>query len=351
MALTGIFIGIVEKVGDPEKLGRLKVRVPGVYGIQGSQVGAIPIDDLPWAIPMGMPAGGSSKSGGISMLPAVGDQVAVQFLDGEPEKPVWQWLMQSRDQASALKLHQYEAKTEGGQQVAGDPARAIVTRYGHSLEIRPEQVTLTTAEGQQLLLQTSTSSAGGAAALQTPKGQRLKLDDVSQSAVLQALDAAVVSAAAVSLNAPTSILAKTERLSLLAGTSMVVIQGSTISVLTQSGASVGIDSQGNIVLSSAGGAAISVENNKVQIGEPTGTGIVLETGKVSINAPQLVINTAAFAVGTAALYPVVMLTPQFIAWLVGHQHPFGTDGAPTGPPMPMDAAFPTDIGSKSMRTT
>lgn len=351
MSLTGIYLGIVEKVGDPEKLGRLKVRVPAVYGIQGSVVGAVPVDDLPWAIPMGLPAGGSKDSGGFSMLPAVGDQVAIQFLDGEPEKPVWQWLMQSRDQADALKLHQYEAKTEGGQSVAGDPARAILTRYGHSLEIRPEQVTLTTAEGQQLLLQTSTSSAGGASALQTPKGQRVKLDDVSESAVIQALTSAVISAKKVILNAPTSALIKTERLTLMAGTSIITVQGKTITILTESGASLVIDDSGNVAINSAGGASVSVENDKVQIGEPTGSGLVIEAGKISVNGMQFVVNTASFAVGTAALWPVVMLNTQLITYLLAHTHTNGNNGSPTGPPIMTDPLFPTDVGSLTMRTT
>src|SRR3954470_6030472 len=99
MDLQGCFIGIVEKVDDPEKLGRVKVRVPHAYGIFGTEVGAVPLDDLPWALPAGLPAGGSSASGGASWLPEPGDQVVVQFLDHEPEKPIWSWLMQTRSQS------------------------------------------------------------------------------------------------------------------------------------------------------------------------------------------------------------------------------------------------------------
>jgi hypothetical protein len=345
MGLIGIYLGIVEKVGDPEKLGRLKVRVPTVYGIQGDQIGAVTVDNLPWALPMGLPAGGSDASGGLSMLPEIGDQVAVQFLDGEPEKPVWQWLMQTQKQAKDLQLHQYVS--DNG--TAGNSARAILTRYGHSLELRSDKLTLTTAEGQQVLLQTSKSASGGTAALQTPKGQGVTVNDVSESIVLQALASAIISAKSVILNAPTSALIKTERLSLAVGTIMLTIQSGSITIMAQSGASVIIDDSGNISLSAASGANLSLETGKAQLSEPTGTGsVVCEAGKVSVNAPQFVVNTAAFSVGTSMGWPVVLMSPSALAWFMAHTHSNGNNGSPTGPSI---MPYPTDGQSLTMRTT
>ena len=40
------FIGVVENRSDPEKMGRVKVRV---YGIHTSNTVDIPNEDLPWA--------------------------------------------------------------------------------------------------------------------------------------------------------------------------------------------------------------------------------------------------------------------------------------------------------------
>jgi hypothetical protein len=294
---------------------------------------------------MGLPAGGSDASGGLSMLPEVGDQVTVQFLDGEPEKPVWQWLMQTRKQAKDLQLHQY-VSDKG---TAGSAARAVLTRNGHSLEIRPEKVTLTTGEGQQVLFQNSKSASGGSAALQTPKGQSVTLNDVSQSTVLQALNAAVISAKSVQLNAPTSLLLKTERLSLLAGTAIITVQGDRIVVFTKAGASVIIDDDGNISLSSADGSNLSLEDTKATLSEPTGTGsVVCEAGKVSINAPQFVVNTAAFSVGTSMGWPVVLMSPDALVWFMTHTHSNGNNGSPTGPPL---MPYPTSGQSLTMRTT
>lgn len=348
MSLLGTYVGIVEDNKDPEKLGRVKVRVPHVYGAVGGVFGTIPTNTLPWALPLGLPAGGSNASGGLSMLPEPGDQVAVQFLDGEPEKPCWQWLMQTQSQAKTLKLHEYG---QSAQSAVGAPDRAILTRYGHSLELKDQQVTLTTAEGQQVLLQTSQSTAGGSAALQTPKGQSVTVNDLSESVVVQALNAMVISGQRVMINAPTSTLVKTERFTVLAGSSLITVQGNTILVTTGSGASVVIDDNGNVAISSAGGACLSVENDQVQLGDSLGTGMVIGSGQLSVNAEHIVMNTAAFSVGTATGYPVLMLTPQMLAWLVGHTHTNGNDGSPTGPPIPMDPLFPTDSASTRMQTT
>jgi hypothetical protein len=346
MELNGIYGGVVEANNDPEQLGRLKVRVPHVYGISGSTYGSVSVDNLPWALPFGLPAGGSPDSGGCSWLPEIGDQVLLQFLDGEPEKPVWTWFVQNRAQAKKLKLHHYETKAKGG---VGAPDRAIFSRYGHSLEFTETSVTLTTAEGYQILLETSASKAGGSLRIQTPKGQSLRLDDLSETIVAQSLEGAVVSGKQVVLNAPTSTLLKTGRFTVMAGSSTISVQGQTIVVTTASGASIIVDENGNIAISSAGGASLSVENDKVQLGEPKGTGLVIEDGKLSINAPQMVVNTSALSIGTATGWPVLILSPAMLSWLLTHTHISNSPGIVTGPPIPVLAS--TSVSSQRMRTS
>jgi hypothetical protein len=336
MILYGIYLGIVENAADPEHIGRLKIRVPAVYGNIGSPVGAIGVDDLPWALPMGLPAGGSNASGGLSMLPVAGDQVAVQFLDNDPDKPVWQWLMQTRGQAKNLKLHQYAEKQEKGQTVTGDPARAILTRYGHSLEITRDQVTLTTAEGYQVAFGPSQGESGGAAMIRTPRGQFIELRDLTGDIVTQALENNVISGKQVSVNAATSAIVKTTRFTLAVGDTMFMVQDGFISLLTASGATVLVDSDGHISLGSKAGAVLSLEDDKVQLGQSQGIGLILEPGKISVNAPSMVINTSAMSVGTMDGYPVLLLTPAMSEWLMGHVHEVleGVTGPPTPPIVP-----------------
>lgn len=168
-------MGIVEEIRDPEKLGRLKVRVPAVFGASGE----IGTDDLPWAIPFGLPAGGSSASGGISFLPERGDQVAVMFMDGEPEKPVWGWAMQTKAQSKTFPLHSYGEDK--------NPDRAVFTRYGHSLEIRQDTLVITTNQGYAVVIeQDPESPRQGSVMVRTPLGNFVKLDDVADGITINA---------------------------------------------------------------------------------------------------------------------------------------------------------------------
>lgn len=175
MDLRGSFGGIVEDNKDPQKLGRLKVRVPHAYGAVGGVFGAIPTNDLPWALPVGLPNGLSQQSGGADWLPEVGDQVLVHFLDGEPEKPVWQWFMQTIDGVKNFPLHAYETGSGGS---VGKPKRGAWVRYGHTVEWNTNGLILTTSKGYRLLL-TDASSAGrdGDITLETQAGQSLDMDD------------------------------------------------------------------------------------------------------------------------------------------------------------------------------
>ena len=338
------YAGVVEANKDPLKLGRLKVRVPHVFGSNSTGSGYIPVNDLPWALPAGMPAGGSADSGGFSQIPEIGDKVWVRFLDGEPEKPIWEWGMQTFSDRDNLKLHEYASGTP-----VGPPDRAILSRYGNSLEITDPAVTLTTRQGYQVRLENSTGPAGGSAALVTPAGQRVSLNDLGKSIVIQGLDSVVVSADSAILNGATDAMIRaSQTLVLMVGGTLLTITDESVILNTTTGATLVVDADGNISVMSSGGAAVSVENARVQINSPTGTAIVVEEGKVSVSASQMVFNTSALAVGTDARYPALMLTPEALAWFLGHTHTNGNNGSPTGPPI---LQFPDDAASTRMQLT
>lgn len=184
MDLHGTFCGIVEDNKDPEKLGRVKVRVPHAYGAIGGVFGAIATNDIPWALPAGLPAGMAQSSGGMDWLPELGDQVLVRFLDGEPEKPVWEWFMQAIPAVETFGLHSYDIGEDGS---VGAPKRGALTRYGHVVEWNADGLIMTTSRGYRLVF-TDASTAGGDGdiSLSTQSGQFLELDDSSNTVTLNA---------------------------------------------------------------------------------------------------------------------------------------------------------------------
>lgn len=78
------YIGFVIDADDPERLGRCKIRVIGVYD-------NIEDADLPWAFYQGSSvfAGGETKGGGSLSVPKPGTAVRVIFLNGDIHNPVW----------------------------------------------------------------------------------------------------------------------------------------------------------------------------------------------------------------------------------------------------------------------
>lgn len=196
----------MEDVRDPAGLGRVKARVPHVYG---PATGGLSLNtrDIPWALPAGLPAGLGAASGGISWLPEIGDQVWVRFLDGEPEKPVWEWANQSVKGAETLGLHQYDEATHL-------PIRALMTRYGHALEFTEASLIATTGRGYALLLDNGDlGPPSGTVTLRTPGGQVVHLDDlnellsvVAKDILLNAQDDLTVLASAVDLETLTGDL-------------------------------------------------------------------------------------------------------------------------------------------------
>lgn len=78
---TGMsYLGTVEDNNDPEKLGRIKIRV--------APYSDLPTEDLPWSSPLLGSHGNSSFSGGFN-IPEVGSQVRVTFPSKDMTAPYY----------------------------------------------------------------------------------------------------------------------------------------------------------------------------------------------------------------------------------------------------------------------
>lgn len=75
------FVGVVEDINDPVQLGRVRVRC---YGYHTDDLGQIPTDQLPWAIPVNPVT--SASASGVGEMPTglvTGSWVVGFFIDGE----------------------------------------------------------------------------------------------------------------------------------------------------------------------------------------------------------------------------------------------------------------------------
>lgn len=85
--MNNFFIGVVEDIQDPLRIGRVKLRVKGIHSESKVQT---PTEDLPWAAPMHPITSAADKGvgyGGVGML--VGTQTVCFFRDpGKFQEPV-----------------------------------------------------------------------------------------------------------------------------------------------------------------------------------------------------------------------------------------------------------------------
>lgn len=297
------YAGIVESNKDPLKLGRVKVRVPHVYGSSATGSGYVGVNDLPWALPAGMPAGGSGLSGGFSQLPEPGDKVWVRFLDGEPEKPIWEWGMQSIDDAKKLKLHRYGIGTP-----VGPPDRTIWTRYSHAIEINEGSIILTTSQGYRLVATDAATagSADGNLMLTTQKGNMIQLDDLDDTLKVVVLEDAyfTIGAGLIGTSDSFTWTTMTQDFEIISGRKFYATTVDGIEMTTAS--DILIDALGNTRFTTTG---------------------------------DFTMGFATLKLGLAAVQPAVLGTllttflDALILWLDTHTHTSSVPGSPTSPPI------------------
>jgi hypothetical protein len=285
MSYLGTYCGIVENVSDPLKLGRVKVRVPHVYGANAASGGVIGTNDLPWAMPAGMPAGGGPGSGGFSHLPSKGDHVYVRFLDGEPEKPIWEWGMQTQPDAKALPLHQYEVKGK----TVGNPKRAAWTRYGHTFELNADGVIVTSSQGYRATFTNGDpATPTGAIQIVTPLGNMLEIDDEGGSWTAYSVED-------LYLNVGDTITAQARAIDFTMAESAVVNVGTTLDATVL----------GDISIQTLAELQLSFVTMKMGLG------------------------TQPFVLGTQ----LVLFLESLLVYLTTHIHGNGNNGSPTTPPI------------------
>ena len=95
---TALYVGHIVDQADPERLGRVRVQIPGLIEPASA-----------WAFPLGT-VGGGSAGRGFFAVPELGAEVGVLFHQGDPDHPYY--------------LSGHWGRPEGGSEVPG-PARGL----------------------------------------------------------------------------------------------------------------------------------------------------------------------------------------------------------------------------------
>jgi hypothetical protein len=77
--LTALYEGTIINRNDPMGLGRVRFTIPGILEPQS-------VNEGPWAFPRG----GGARRWGKNDVPPLGADVFVQFVNGDPERPVYE---------------------------------------------------------------------------------------------------------------------------------------------------------------------------------------------------------------------------------------------------------------------
>jgi uncharacterized protein involved in type VI secretion and phage assembly len=161
----GVFVGIVTNNDDPDKMGRVKVKIPMLTEDHESN----------WARVV-MPMAGPGR--GFYILPEINDEVVVAFEHGDIHRPyvvgaIWN---------GSDKLPEATVLGSGGTV----DRRVLYTRAGHKMDFDDTQgstkFTLTTAGGHKILMDDGSSKK---VAVTTSGGHKIDMDDTGQKVTVQ----------------------------------------------------------------------------------------------------------------------------------------------------------------------
>lgn len=148
----GKFRGEVVNNRDPLKMGRIRAKVPDLFGDQ----------ETPWALPC-MPFGGD-RIGFFAILP-VGAKVWVEFEQGDVNSPIWTgcWWGSSDEIPSVILSSPYTKTaivTGGGQRITLDDAPgsegiSLEAPGGQKIEITTDGITIDNGSGAKIELSNS----------------------------------------------------------------------------------------------------------------------------------------------------------------------------------------------------
>lgn len=172
------YIGVIESVDDPKFEGRCKIRVFGVFGDKGDNLGSIPVSDLPYAYPINDTVFGSASGSGKFSTPKTGAKVRVIF-DDDIYHPRYIGIEELDDELKSLLVGDYD----NFHSILYDSDKSLKIYYavksgliieldGSIINIEPEGAIVITHKGSESVLEmrggTTTLTTNNAIDMTTP---------------------------------------------------------------------------------------------------------------------------------------------------------------------------------------
>jgi len=144
----GKFRGVVSDNGDPNNLGRIRAKVPDVYGDEESG----------WALPSAPYAG---KSVGLFLVPPTNALVWIEFEHGDPDYPIWSGCFWADGEVpvSPASADKKVLKTDAGTITLDDTqgSTSITIETTNNLKLKMDQQGIEISNGSQKIMISSSS--------------------------------------------------------------------------------------------------------------------------------------------------------------------------------------------------
>lgn len=146
------WLGEVVDIDDPNKNGRIKVRVYGKFDL-------ISTPDIPWAHPANNSTGGSSSGGGFFSVPKLGSIVSVKFDNGNLYHPEYFFHQKISEEVKAeiensydnAHIIVYDTVTSGSIKIFFTEAKGLMLDY--------QQTQINIKNDKSVLIQTSSGDS------------------------------------------------------------------------------------------------------------------------------------------------------------------------------------------------
>ncbi|SEO73554.1 phage baseplate assembly protein V [Nitrosovibrio sp. Nv6] len=152
----GKFRGVVSDNSDPNNMGRIRARVPDVFGENESG----------WALPA-VPYAGNGV--GLFLIPPTNASVWIEFEQGDPEYPIWTGCFWAQGEPPAsptvaeMKVLKTDTATITINDLAGAGEVTIETNMGMKIVMNATSIEITNGQGASIKLTGPTVSINGSA--------------------------------------------------------------------------------------------------------------------------------------------------------------------------------------------